>query len=227
MVSVRTPPYKGAAAIESGTESVPPDVLSRLCNLGRIVGAVYLTGVPGTGKSSTLAALQRSVRFHLTTFSYSENLGMHLGRTREELRAESSAVVASSAVLAVDRELAEFVAANRATSIVVIDSHAVTHEDFGQRAIPFHPAVLASLQLDAIVCMTARAESIAYRVAADSTGRRLRTIDQIARAQDLQQAVAVNYSAQLGIPLYVVEADGPANEVRATLETVLIRALHT
>lgn len=183
--------------------------------------------MPGTGKSSTLAALQRSVRFQVTTFSYSEHLGTHLGRTREELRAESSAVVAKSAVSAVDREVAEFVAANRATSIVVIDSHAVTDEDFGQRAIPFHPAVLASLQLDAIVCMTASAESIADRVAADSAGRRLRTIGQIARAQDLQQAVAVSYSAQLGIPLYVVEADAPVNEVRAALEAVLIRATRT
>lgn len=189
-----------------------------------MVGAIYLTGVPGTGKSSTLAALQHSVGFQLEVFSYSEHLGVHLGRTREELRSESSTIVAKSAVSAVDRELADFVAANRATSIVVIDSHAVTDEDFGERAIPFHPAVLASLELDAIVCMTASAESIASRVAAHSAGRRMRTIQQIARAQDLQQAVAVSYSAELGIPLYVVEADAPLNEVRETLEAVLIRA---
>lgn len=189
-----------------------------------MVGATYLTGVAGTGKSSVLAALKKSGEFDLKAFSYSEHLGIHLGRTREELRTESSAIVARSAVAAVDRELAQFVAANRATSTVVIDSHAITDEDFGQRAIPFHPDVLASLELNAIVCMVANPETIARRVAADNAGRRLRSVDQIERAQDLQQSVAVSYSVQLGIPLYVVETDVPLDELLSTVSAVLARA---
>ena len=189
-----------------------------------MVGAIYLTGIAGVGKSTVLSELERSTTLGLKVFSYSEHLGRHLGKTREELRAESSVAVAKVAVQAVDGQLADYVRENRSASLVVIDSHAVTDEDFGNRVIPFEAEVLESLSLDAIFCLVASPETIASRVVSNPKGRQRRSIDQIARAQAMQVSVAVSYSVALGVPLYSIDAEAGPVELAQTMERAMLRA---
>jgi adenylate kinase len=188
-------------------------------------GAVYLTGVPGVGKSSAVRGLQALDQVDVMVFSYSEHLATHLGRTREELRAESSAVVARTAVMAVDEQLSEFVLAHRREGLVIIDSHAVTDERFGQRVIPFAPSLLGSLALDAIICLTAPAGVIAARVAGHREARMRRSPEEIALAQELQHSVAVGYAVSTGAPLYVVDSTGARAEVDQRVAGVIERAV--
>lgn len=181
---------------------------------------VYLTGVPGTGKSTVCNAILKA-RADVKVFSYSEHLGHHLGTTKSELRQKSSSVVMSEAVHAVDAELARFVAHHRLNAAIAIDSHAVTYEDFGYRAVPFKPKVLTALRLDAVVCLTADATHVADRVAADPGGRRAVEVGEIEHAQRLQEAVATAYAVLLGIPLYLIRTDRVVTDVVAAVARTL------
>ena len=182
--------------------------------------AVYLTGVPGTGKSTICQAILTS-RADVKVFSYSEHLGRHLGIAKSELRGKSASVVMTEAVHAVDAELAEYVADHRLDGSVLVDSHAVTSEDYGYRAVPFKPEVLTAVGFDAVVCLAADPATLAERVAADPASRRVVEVDEIEQAQRLQEGVATAYAVILGVPLYVIDTDRPVTELVATVARIL------
>ncbi len=183
---------------------------------------VYLTGIPGTGKTTVACALRAS-GLPIAHFSYSEHLAEHLGTTRVELRVRSASVVVAEAVGAVDRELAEYVAERRSSESVLIDSHAVTYEDYGYRVIPFTPSVLADLRLDAVVCLSAPAAVILARVDVAAEGRRPVTLDAVEQAQRLQEVVAIGYALNGGLPVYIVDAGGAVVETAGSVSSILAR----
>lgn len=186
-----------------------------------------MTGVAGTGKSTLIGGLQSMSSFPVVVFSYSEHLGAHIGRSRAELRSKSSQVVTASAVRTVDEQLASFVGEHRANSLVLIDSHAVTDEEYGHRIIPFRPQVLASLSMDLILYLHAAPEIVLKRVTLDRADRIRAGTEQIFTGQRLQEAVAVSYSVQLGVPLYVVDVGDDLGDSTATIEQILRRAIPT
>ena len=183
---------------------------------------LYLTGVPGSGKTTTAEAMQNAG--NVAAFSYSERLGQVLGASRAELRGASAELVGPDAVAAVDKEVAEFVAEMTPRGHVVIDSHAVTYERYGMRVIPFAVPVLRRLCLAAVACLTARPEIIASRVASASDGRANMPVEQIAAGQRLQDSVALSYSFALGIPLHVVDTSPAETDAASILLAVLDRA---
>lgn len=185
---------------------------------------VYLTGVPGTGKTTVAGGLAAS-GLSLAQFSYSDRLAIHLGATREELREQSASVVAASAVWAVDQELGEFIAERRSSQSVLIDSHAVTYEKYGYRVIPFTASTLVNLRLDAVVCLTAPSAIILARIGAAPEGRRPVSLDAIEQAQRLQEAVAVGYALSLGVPLYIVDAGQQVEDTVGYVSSILARLL--
>jgi hypothetical protein len=59
------------------------------------------------------------------------------------------------------------------------------------------------------------------RIHADQGGRLARDQRDIAVLSAMQMAVAVGYSAALGVPLNVIDADAPASTVTAAVASVL------
>src|SRR5829696_682665 len=103
---------------------------------------IYLTGAPAPGKSSTTRLLAERVP-ELLIWEYGARLTEHMiGRSagvthQGDLRTRSAGVVTPEDITEVDRALVAFVAEHRESRSIVIDSHAVTKEEYGYRITPF------------------------------------------------------------------------------------------
>lgn len=184
---------------------------------------VYLTGVPGSGKTTIARAL--AAASDVEHLSYSEYLADRLATTRENLRDQSGKIVTAEVVAAIDEELCDLIA-NGESEIIIIDSHAVTYEPYGLRVIPFKPDVLDRLRLDVVICLTADPEVIVDRVNAAREGRGEAHARSVASAQRLQEAVAVSYALTLGVPLYFIDANSPVGTVVSQVSAILRRLDH-
>jgi len=119
---------------------------------------ILLTGAPATGKS-TLRARLAEVLPTVRGFDYGQRLREAIAERGQsisyaELRAQSSEVIHSSDVRELDEQIIEEIATARREFDVLIDSHAVTREQFGFRAIPFSLSQLSRLKLDAVMVLS-------------------------------------------------------------------------
>src|SRR5438128_2135948 len=111
---------------------------------------VYLTGPPAAGKSTLLEALRQAIQ-PLRTFSYSEELARQVSRrqraqfSQEDMRFHSAKIIQPEDVVAVDEALINLAAELRDKSHLVIDSHAVTKEEYGYRVTAFSMSQLERL----------------------------------------------------------------------------------
>ncbi|WP_157811274.1 ATP-binding protein [Microbacterium lacus] len=176
--------------------------------------ALYLTGVPGVGKS-TVARLVESTA-GAARYSYGEILTAALGdrvRTQAELRRESSSVISAADVAAADSFVRQELKQNRGRRHSVVDSHAVTAETYGMRAVPFARADLAALAISHIVCLTASENVIRTRLRDASEGRREQDSTDFELHQGLQASLALAYAVELGVPVGFIRADRPLDTV--------------
>ena len=187
--------------------------------------AIYLTGVPGAGKSTVGAAVADLSGGSVIHFSYSAYLGRRLQVTHHRLRAESGRVVTTADVDAVDRELLQLIVEGPTSTVVLIDSHAVTFETYGLRVVPFQRAVLEDLRPRAIVSLWAPASVIAERIAHRPEGRRNVDVSSVDHAQQLQEVIAGSYAVRLGIPLHVVDASPSRDSVVEVVSEIVGRYL--
>jgi len=164
---------------------------------------VYLTGPPASGKTSISQVLHES--YGAQVFSYGALLTERLVpvQGQEELRRRSAGLVTSSMVEDLDIELAQRISESTA-DLVVIDSHAVTKEEWGFRAIPYSPATLSNLGVTHIVCLYAPTKVVAVRIAESSGGRPLPSPYEVDMHQALQGSLALTYSHTLGVPIFFV-----------------------
>lgn len=184
---------------------------------------IYLTGIPGTGKTTVGRELESASDGRIVHFPYSERLALKARATHDELRAKSATLITREMVHDTDQELVELVSGRDPQVSVVLDSHAVTYETYGLRVIPFTPQRLVELGLTAVVCLTASPELIVSRVATEPAGRPLQPLAKVGQALTTQTAVAVNYSVQLGVPLHVVDTDRPQQEVIDVVRAIVVR----
>ena len=111
---------------------------------------VLLSGAPGTGKSTLRKSLGFSIA-GLQHFDYGELLRSHKAKhgsviTYERLREQSASVISAQDVAHTDAKNIAEISDMRKSRDVIIDSHALTREEYGFRAIPFSSHHLATLQ---------------------------------------------------------------------------------
>lgn len=168
---------------------------------------IYLTGAPASGKSST-ARLLAANNPNLLIWEYGAKLTQHLKNRLSEapnhaqLRLQSSSIVTSMDIDAVDRALVTFVADNREDNNVIIDSHAVTKEVFGFRITPFSLKQFGELAPDEIWVLYASPSVTIKRIANDPDGRALVDEEGAHLHSTLQASVAATYGMSLGRPVY-------------------------
>ena len=89
-----------------------------------------------------------------------------------ELREQSSSVISQTDVSDTDEWVIAEIARLRTTCDVIIDSHALTREEYGFRAIPYSARQLEAIKFDAVLALRCDPEVLIARVAADRGGRR-------------------------------------------------------
>ena len=170
---------------------------------------ILLTGAPATGKSTLRRNLVQSIP-NLCAFDYGKLLlaqkskqGMPI--EYEELRKRSAAIIAPKDVKDLDEMMISEIANLRKEAHVIIDSHAVTREVYGFRAIPFSLSQLNRLGLDAVLTLRCRPEVVIKRIAAKTEGRPVLTAELAWEHQLLQENVGMTYGIASGCPVFIID----------------------
>jgi adenylate kinase len=181
--------------------------------LGRVI---LLTGSPASGKSSLRKGLLDAfedvvgVDYGQELLAMKEEEGLKL--TYEALRQHSATVIQRDHVFALDERVIARVQALRQNSTLVLDSHAVTRESYGFRAIPFSATQIQRLAPDDIIVLRCDPEITLARIQADGAGRRPVTIELAREHQTLQEAIALSYAIQAGCPIHIIDTTSKNQE---------------
>jgi adenylate kinase len=175
---------------------------------------IYLTGAPATGKS-TVAEYLRTTH-GARAFSYGQALRDHAqlrGISHEALRDQSSNIVTAELIEELDARLPTHLAGWREDGPVVIDSHAVTTEPWGLRALPYSTDALTAIGITNIICLIADGGTLLGRIRATPDGRRADDLWKLEELNNAQLALAAAYAHTLGIGLSAVDARAPRDDV--------------
>lgn len=170
---------------------------------------ILLTGAPATGKSTLRRALCERVQ-NLKAFDYGQLLLSRKSTAGQqfaysELRERSSEIIQSTDVRSLDEEVISGIATFRTDSHVIIDSHAVTRERYGFRAVPFSLEQLGRLSFDAILILRCDPEEALHRIENKPDGRRSVTLELAREHQLLQETVGLMYGIASGCPVFVID----------------------
>jgi adenylate kinase len=170
---------------------------------------VLLTGAPGVGKSTLRSALSRQVP-GLQAFDYGKLLlerkaaeGVKV--EYQELREKSSGLITPADVGSVDDWVIERISELRQHSDVVLDSHALTAETYGLRAVPFSAGQLQKLKLDAVLVLRSDPAVLLRRAQQKPDGRRDVPEDLMRELQILQESVGISYAIACGCPIFFID----------------------
>lgn len=176
--------------------------------------SLYLTGAPATGKSTVARAVAE--RTGGRYISYGELLTSQLqGRidSQQELRAQSSAVISHADVLSADKEVQRIIAAASKEMTLIVDSHAVTRERYGFRAVPYGLAQWRELPFSHVVCLWAEREVVRARIKEKPEGRPTLTDEEFDMHAQLQSSLAITYAHTGGLPIAFVNSGAPLESV--------------
>jgi adenylate kinase len=175
---------------------------------------LYLTGVPAVGKTSLAIALER--RVGAVRLSYGDILTQTLSAkvdNQRQLRERSADVISARDVIETDQLVAASILRASAASDVVVDSHALTAETYGLRAVPYSATGLLAMGFTHIVCLTAPPEIVRNRIDRQADGRRGQDEWDMLSHAALQAGLALSYAHTLGVPFAFLRSDRDLAEV--------------
>lgn len=190
---------------------------------------VLLTGAPGVGKSTLRQELKKSIS-NMVSFDYGELLreqkreaGLKL--SYPEIREQSASAIQPYDVQNLDEKVIERINIIRVGADVVIDSHAVTAERYGLRAIPFSQPQLVRLRLDAILVLRCDPSVLLQRIGKNSEGRRRLDAALLGELQTLQQCASITNAIICGCPFFSLDvtsldADAACRAALGILKTI-------
>jgi adenylate kinase len=187
---------------------------------------IYLTGHPASGKTTLVNRLRQAFS-GLRVFTYSEILARHLAVksstkiSQNTLRQKSANIVTEQDIKSVDQLLIREVKAARKSGSVIIDSHAVTKEDYGFRVTAFSFSMLENLAPTKICVLYTDSKTVIKRIRNNAGGRPTISKFEADFHCFTQVGLAVTYGIALGIPVYCLENAGKTNSAFKKLETIL------
>lgn len=188
---------------------------------------VYLTGAPAAGKSTIVQLLKQKIP-ELLVWEYGAELTRYVSdrpqvTSQTDLRRLSANVVTPEDVLAVDRELLNFIAIHRGTVPIIIDSHPVTKEDYGYRITAFSEDQVKALAPDEIWVLYTTPEIAIQRISENAEGRPAIDLEQARMHTALQASVAATYGIVTGRPVYLFDSNVEQRTLMEQLAARLIK----
>lgn len=178
---------------------------------------VYLTGMPSTGKSSVTSRIAMLAP-DIEIICYSDVLKRYLKQikrvdyTTQELREKSSHIIFPSHITSLDTLVAQQIEESTAAHII-LESHAITVEDYGYRATPFSIKTLNRIRPDLIIVLYDKPQQIQSRILQDAQGRPLRDVEDIAYGQFLQASLALQYGVLRGAEIHFLNGCQDADSI--------------
>ena len=173
---------------------------------------VYLTGAPAAGKTTLANNLVKN-RLDVSLFEYGRAMAHHLtnaGKTNSELalselRRGTEGRVTPADIKAVNDLLKDWVKKNRASRHLIVESHHLTIEEYGFRAVLFDKATLLELQFTQVWLVVCDRELTLSRILANPQGRLHPTPFRADLHTYMQAAIAVDYAVASNCPLYTFD----------------------
>jgi adenylate kinase len=175
--------------------------------------SVYVSGLPGIGKTSAVRHLAKIRPDEFVRMSFGEALRdvMTPDATVASFRRKASAGVDRAAIERATAMLAQRI--QKSEQVVLIDSHAVTPTPEGLRATPDTPERVAAFGYSLITHLSVA--SVEERVLRNSgtEGRTQMSMPDLAAAETVQLSIVARYASLCDCPLYIVSALGEVDEV--------------
>jgi adenylate kinase len=187
---------------------------------------MFITGVSGVGKTTAARQLEASSlqarRISIGDLVLKAAKREDPAVTYDQLRKDPDRFAPPRVVEVAGVLLVEDIQGSSPNANIVIESHAVVSISAGIRSTPFPPRIIQALGLDLLVLLEAGEKTIAKRLGRRGGSHSPPPLRGSAydSMRELQRSVAVGYSILAGCPLYVISAEGSAENLSDQLRSL-------
>ena len=145
---------------------------------------------------------------NIYVISYSEILAEYVSQklnstvTKNILREKSSKIITEKDIEIVDQEILQLVKRFEKEKHIIIDSHAVTFEEYGIRVTPFSNKIIKLFDFDMYIALYTDVDIIYKRIVENPEGRKIVSQADIQNAINVQSALLLNYCSISDKPAY-------------------------